>query len=187
MNPFKNFIFLGFFFLLVLESSGQTAKLLEKKDFPEPKDVKNLLFYVQRTINTNTLIYSLNLNDKKELNEKTPIKIYWIDYASDSRTEPLNYIQLKYAYGIDIQLVDNVKKVYCFNFVSYKKKQIFLMKSPVDNSYKAYSLINNKLIVLESIFIKMEVGNFWTPKVEYIDVTGRDQSKNEVVTERIIP
>ncbi|MGZ4060307.1 MAG: DUF4833 domain-containing protein, partial [Bacteroidia bacterium] len=110
------------------------------------------------------------------------------DYATDGKTEPLNYIQMKYAYGIDIQMVDSLKKAYCFNFVSYKKKKIYLLKSPTDNQYEAYCIINNKLIVLDRIFIKIDGGSFWTPKIKYIEVSGRDPNKkNEEMTERIIP
>ncbi len=162
-------------------------KAKEKKEFPKPAGIKNLLFYVQRTFNINTLIYSLNFNDKEELNEKEPIKIYWINYSKDGSIEGLNFIQRKYAYGVDIKMIDTLKKSYCFNLVSYKKKQIYLIKSAVDNKYQAFSYINNRLLVLNRVFIQIEGGTFWSPNVKYIEITGRDPIKNEEVIERVIP
>jgi hypothetical protein len=159
----------------------------EKKVFPKPDKISNMLFYVQRTFNINTLVYELNLDEKQNLNEAEPIKIYWINYASNKSTESLNYIQRKYAYGLDIKLIDAEKKSYCFNFVSYKKKKLYLLKSAIDNKYHVFCEINSKMVSLDRIFIQIEGGSFWVPHVKYIDISGKDLGKNEEVAERVIP
>ena len=100
----------------------------EKKVFPTPEKTKNLLFYVQRTININTLVYELNTDNKGNINLTEPIKIRWVNYASDGSSEGLNYIQRKYAYGLETKLTDAEKKSFVFNFVSYRKKQLYLIK-----------------------------------------------------------
>ncbi|HEX7414938.1 MAG TPA: DUF4833 domain-containing protein [Bacteroidia bacterium] len=162
-----------------------TAK--ENKVFPKPERTKTLLFYVQRTFNTNTLMYEMNMDDKDQVNLTNPIKIYWKNYAGDGKTESLNYIQRRYAYGLEVKLTDAEKKTFVFNFVSYKKKQIYLIKSTVENRYDAFLQINNRLLILSRVFIQIEGGSFWVPKIKYIEVTGKDVSKNEEVVERIIP
>ena len=177
------------FILLVLICSGTQSqtKTNGKSEFPSPKGIENLLFYVQRTINTNTLIYTLNLNKNGDIDINEPIKINWINYAKDGSIEPLNYIQRNYAYGINVQLLDKEKKTFSFNFVSYKKKSIYLIKSQLDNKYHAYYTSKSGLIILDRIFIQMEKGNsFWTPTIKYIEVAGVNL-KNEKVSEKIIP
>jgi len=164
---------------------GLTGHLKQKK-YPKPEGVKHLLFYVQRTQNTNTIIYELNVNDKDEINIKNPIKIYWINYADDESTEPLNYVQKKYAYGIETEMLDTDKKTFRFSFVAYKSKELYLMKNPADNKYHVFYYIKDKLLMLDRVFIKTEGGLFW-PKVKYTDVFCMDHLKNEEVTERIIP
>ncbi len=159
----------------------------EKKVFPKPENMDNMLFYVQRTFNINTLIYELNVDAKQELNAVEPIKIHWVNYETNKSSEPLNYIQRKYAYGIDIKLIDAEKKTYCFNFVSYKKKKLYLIKSVIDNKYHVFCEINNKMVTLDRIFIQIEGGSFWVPHVKYIDISGKDLAKNEEVAERVIP
>jgi len=176
--------FLIILFLISLISQGQNK--VAKDDFPKPKGVKNLLFYVQRTININTLVYTLNINKNGELDTEEPIKVNWINYARDTSTESLSYIQRKYAYGIDVKLVDKEKMMYAFNFVSYKKKPIYLIKSQADNTYHAYYTTKTEVISLTRIFIQIEGGSFWVPKVKFIEVTGVNL-KNEKVIERIIP
>lgn len=159
----------------------------EKKEFPKPDKISNMLFYVQRTFNTNTLIYELNFDEKQGLNEAEPIKTYWINYATNKSTEPLNYIQRKYAYGLEVKLIDAEKKSYVFNFVSYKKKKLYLLKSPIDNKYHVFCDISGKTVALDRIFIQIEGGSFWVPHVRYIDISGKDLVKNEEVAERVIP
>ncbi len=176
-----------FLFTSSFYSQNSKSKEKEKKEFPKPKDIKNMLFYVQRTFNTNTLIYALNANDKGEVDKENPVKIYWINYSKDGSIEGLNFIQRKYAYGIDIKMLDTVKKAYAFNFVSYKKKQIFLIKSAIENKYEAFMYLGTKLILIQHIFVQIEGGSFWTPKVRYLEVTGRDPIKGEEIVERIIP
>ena len=189
----RMFIFskINFFFIIaacffISATLHAQKKEKDKADFPNPKNVKNLLFYVQRTINANTLIYTLNVNKDGELNEEEPIKINWVNYASDSTVESLNYIQRKYAYGVDAQLLDKEKKTYSFVFVSYKKKPLYLIKSEVDNKYHVFYQMKNEMVILNSVFIKIEGGSFWTPKIKYIDVSATNL-KNEKVSERVIP
>ena len=181
----KNFIALGMLFLLFTSFINDSGK--EKKVFPKPERTPTLLFYVQRTFNTNTILYELNVDDKGQIDIKEPVKMHWVNYATNGSSEPLNYIQRKYAYGLDTKLTDAEKKSYILNFVSYKKKQLYLMKSATENRYDVYMEINHKLVILNRIFIQIEGGTFWVPKVKYLEVTGKDVTKGEDVVERIIP
>lgn len=182
-SKLKSLFFLQLFFFISFGVIGQNKT---KKVFPKP-DVKNMLFYVQRTMNINTLIYEVNVDSKEEIDVKEPIKIYWISYAKNGEIEPLNYIQRNYAYGLEVKLLDAEKKEFCFNFVSYKKQTLYLLRSAVDNKYHVFSTLNGKLIMLTNIFIQIEGGSFWFPKVKYIEITGKDPGKNTEIVTRIIP
>ncbi|MGZ4037555.1 MAG: DUF4833 domain-containing protein [Bacteroidia bacterium] len=159
----------------------------DKKAFPKPEGIKHLLFYVQRTININTIVYELNLNEQDELDAETPIKAYWINYEKDKSTEPLNYLQRKLAYGLEFKLIDEEKKSYCFYFVSYKKRLLYLIRSSVTNKYEVFGYVNNKLVILHKIYIQIDGGSLLSPKIRYVEVSGRDPKKNEDVKEQIIP
>src|SRR5574343_54234 len=110
--------------------------------FPVPAGIKNQLFYLQRTTNTNTVIYSLNVNEKGELDESTPVKVFWIRYPEGGMRKELNFIQKAFAYGTISK--KNKDGSFTIQLVAYKKKEFTLEKSPVDNTYKMYTLINNK-------------------------------------------
>lgn len=154
--------------------------------FPEPKGIDNLLFYVQRTINTNTIIYELNLKNG-ELNEAEPIKTYWIKYADKSKIEDLSFIQRKLAYGIKSKLIDKAKGVYSFHFVSYEKKELYLIKSKTDNKFKVFVLVNGEFAQLKNIHIQIDGGTFWVPNVKYVLIKAVKPDNNQEIIEKIIP
>lgn len=157
----------------------------DHEGFPVPSGVKNLLFYVQRSINKNTIAYQLNVNEAGEINEQEPISVFWINYSGKGDQEPLNFIQRKYAYGLITQLIDKEKKTFSFHFVSYKKQILYLIKSP-DKKYHVFSYFSNRLMLVNRIYVHIEGGSFWTPKVKYIEVSGKDPVKNEELLEKII-
>lgn len=156
-------------------------------NFPVPPKSDNLLFFLQRTVNTNTVVYEINKDKNGEINLEEPIKIQWIRYAKDSAYESLNYIQKNYAYGIDIKLIDTDKKSFVFNFVSYKEKPLYLLKSAFDNKYHVYIHINKKLSILEKVFVQIVGGTFWLPQISYVEITGNAPATAEKLIEKIKP
>jgi hypothetical protein len=171
--------------LLIIPTFRHDGKL-KPEDFPRPQ-VKDQLFYVQRTFNINTIVYTLNTDASGELNMNEPIKANWINYARDGKTEGLNYIQRKFAYGIETELLDKAKGNFKFNFVSYKKQPIFLVRAAHDNQYHAYSIFNNEMLLIHRIYVHIEGGSFWLPGVKYIEITGMDPIKNQEVVTKVIP
>lgn len=151
--------------------------------FPTPKGVKNQLFYLQRDPNTNTIICELNVDGDGEIIKDNPIKVYWIRYQDNKEKKDLNYIQRKFAYGMESEAIGNNR--YKLHFVSYKKFPLYLMKSSVDNKYHVYVTANNKKIQLERIFLRIEGGTFWVPNVKYVELKGINQANGAPIVERI--
>ncbi len=158
---------------------------LETDSFPIPHGIEHQLFYIQRTPNINTIMYTLNLDEKGKMNEEYPVKAFWIRYAEDSTKQELSFIQRNYAYGLKYEKVNNDK--YQLHFVSYKKYTFFLIRDPTDNKFKAYTEINGKLNVLSSIFIEIEGGTFWFPHVVYVELRGIDSATGKKITTRFKP
>jgi hypothetical protein len=157
------------------------------KVFPVPPVNDNSLFYVQRSKNTNAIIYEVNKLSDGTPDPTNPVSIYWIRYAEDSTTEALSYIQSKYAYGLNFRPYNGQKNAYVLQFVSYSKKTMYLL--PVGNSkkYGVFTNINGKLCELKKIFIQLNGGTFWFPTIEYVELTGKDPNTQATVQERFIP
>jgi hypothetical protein len=155
-------------------------------EFPVPPSNDRSLFYIQRSPNTNTIVYELNLTDDAKIDSQHPVAISWINYATDGKWSELNYIQKTFAYGVDAQLVKGEKESYILTVVSYKKRQIYLVQDQA-GKYHAYITINNKISILKHVFVRIEGGTFWVPNVKYVELFGEDAQTKLEVYEKIIP
>lgn len=159
--------------------------VLEAVDtFPVPKFNGKTQFYVQRTPNTNTIMYELNMKNGT-LNDNDPVHVYWIRYANGGGIEELSYIQRKFAYGVKVSKVGEEK--YKLLFAAYDKIPFFLMKSTA-GIFHTYVEINGKMIVLKRIYIRIDKGGtFWAPNVKYVEFKGTEVASGKEVAQRINP
>lgn len=169
--------FLTFFF--IFDSTESSAQ--RDAHYPTPSGNQNQLFFIQRDPNINTLIYEINLN-KGVLVDGEPVHVYWLRYADKGQKEELNYIQRNFAYGVKSTFLS--KDNYEIHFVSYKKKQMFLRKS-TDNKFYIFTDINKKQAILKQVFIRVNGGSFWVPKIEYVELKGIDPLTGLEVVERM--
>jgi len=158
-----------------------TTLFAQPAGFPIPAVTPNQLFYLQRTPNTNTIVYELNMVNGK-LDSENPIQIFWLRYQEKGQKEELTYIQRKFAYGIKYRKIK--ENQYELSFVSYKKYKMYLQLAG-DGKFKVYTSINNKMAVLNKIFLEINGGAFWTPNIEFVEIIGKDPLSNELVKERI--
>ncbi|RZK29518.1 MAG: DUF4833 domain-containing protein [Hymenobacter sp.] len=151
--------------------------------FPVPKGVANQLFYLQRDPNTNTVIYQLNVDKSGQLDDDEPINVFWIRYDEKGERKDLNFIQRKFAYGLSAKKIATNK--YELKFAAYGKVPFTLMKSSVDNAFHVYTLVANKQIQLERVYLRIEGGTFWVPNVKYIEFKGLDTATRSPITSRV--
>jgi phosphatidylglycerophosphate synthase len=163
-----------------------TAPVVDPQDtFPIPTGNAKQLFYLQRTANTNTIVCELNLNSKGQLDEETPVHVFWIRFREGGIRKELSYLQKAFAYGIKSQQQGN--GTYKLHFVSYKKQSLMLMHSPKDSRYHVYATINQKQALLNRIFLKIEGGSFWAPNIVYMEMKGNDPLTGKELVERFKP
>jgi hypothetical protein len=192
MNKFIRLTFLLFTVLSFSLLEVTAADHLTKKQAAKPKAdtypalAANIsrLFYVQRDPNANTIVYELNTNSKGVLDDDEPVHAYWIRFTENGKKQELNYVQRKFAYGINSKSLGNGR--YDIRFVSYKKFPLTLMKA-ADGKYHIFATVAQKQIQLDRIFVRIEGGSFWLPNVLYVEVKGTDAATGKEVTERFKP
>ena len=52
------------------------------ESFPVPVD-ENLIFYVQRSLNSNTIVYTARLDGDGKLDAKRPVDVFWRRFNDD--------------------------------------------------------------------------------------------------------
>ncbi|CAG4994019.1 hypothetical protein DYBT9275_01291 [Dyadobacter sp. CECT 9275] len=158
--------------------------LSDPDTFPVPSNVPKLLFYIQRDPNTNTIVYELNQDERGQISEKQPVHTFWIRYPEGGIRKDLNYLQRKFAYGINSRALGN--GVFELRSVAYSKLPMYLRRD-VKNQYHVYTDINNKKCMLSRVFIRIDGGSFWSPNVLYIELKGVDIATGKTVVQRIKP
>lgn len=151
-----------------------------QEGFPVPAGNAQQLFYLQRTSNTNTIVYELNYKNG-QLDKRNPVHPFWIRYTEQSQRAELNFIQRVFAYGVKIKL--QADSSYRVRLVSYAGYSMFLKKG-ADGKYRMYAPINGQMMILHRIFVKITGGTMWSPDIEYFELSGVDPATGKPVSER---
>jgi hypothetical protein len=148
--------------------------------YPIPSNIDNLLFYIQRNLNKNTIVYALNIDNDGIINEKYPMKVFWIKYTDGGIRQELNYLQHK-AFGYSAHAINN--HTYEFRMDSYHRLRFFIAKFE-DGTHKIITKINGVDAKLNNIYVfANEFGLF--PKVEYIELYGQSPDNGFPCYEKI--
>ncbi len=166
--------------IVIFVQGGKSIILAQPAGYPTPVGNSNQLFYLQRTHNKNTIVYELNFKNGK-VNTEDPVHVFWLRYQERGQKEELSYIQRKFAYGLKSKKI--AENQYELSLVSYKKYKIYLQNG-ADGKFHVYSMINKKWSLLTKIYIQTAGGTFWSPNVEYVEITGIDPATYQVVKER---
>lgn len=167
----------------ILAQETIEAKQVDVRTLPKPNE-KNQLFYLQRDPDRNTVIYQLNVA-KDGLDPKKPIHPYWIRYEESDRRQDLSYVQRTFAYGVETTSLGNGE--YSFQLVCYKNLTMRLTHSKKHGKYIVLATVNNKEVMLDNIFVRIDGGSLFNPNIEYIEFTGKEVSSGKTVTERLKP
>lgn len=152
--------------------------------YPWLEDDPELLFYIQRNQNINTVVYEVNLGHEGLLNTHEPIRISWLYFDDARKGEPreLNMIQKKLAYGYRFSVIhpDLVE----FQFVSYDQLIFYLAKTN-SGRFRVFFKIDDKDICLKMIYVYSEdLGVF--PQVKFADLYGEELDGGQPFCKRLI-
>ena len=152
------------------------------RHYPVPEDSDDLLFYIQRNQNENTVIYELNRTASGQMNLDLPMVASWIQYSWGGVKKELNLIQSKLAYGYSSKEISH--DLIEFEFVSYDKLKFFIAKHSKTGQYIVTTKFNGIMARLKNIYVYAhEMGVF--PDVKYIELYGEDLSSNLPVYHKI--
>lgn len=155
---------------------------------PSPSAIESgYLFKILRSRDANEIWYSVNLKTDGTLNQNSPIQVFWVKETEEGNTEPLTWVQNRYAYGIELlSKANNTKGSIQFRFVSYANRT-FELRLTDDKKYKVFTNSNNKEIEVSRIFVKIDGGSFWLPSVPYVQLNGIETYTRKQITEIIYP
>jgi hypothetical protein len=152
--------------------------------YPIPKD-DHMLFYIQKSFNQNTVVYSLNVNKEGKIDPTNPINVFWRRYQEDGRKRELTQIEKTFGYGVKAKPLKNKPNTYVFSIVALKDKQFIATQTP-DGKPHVITTIADKNSLIERVYIKAEHTKL-LPKVFYLEVFGTELKTKKPVYQKIIP
>ena len=149
-------------------------------DFPRPPKTETSLFFLQRNLNVNTIMYDLNLNADGSINTKEPLEVYWKRYTGKRNgvRDEITWLQDNFAFGYSSDKNDNEFDV---KLVAYKDRRVKLKK--INGNWVATMRINGKECQLSNIYVYADESGL-TPDVKHVDLFGKDLATGNTEYER---
>jgi len=156
----------------------------QRTNYPVPPETENRLFYLQRSTNSNTVVYDANRLKNGKLDSEQPVNIYWLRYNTNGERRALNFAERNFAYGLTFEPI-NSGKYYIIKLMAYAERTIRISVSK-EGKAEAHTQIKGKQARLKNIYIDVEGSGFWS-SVNYIELTGMDVVSGKKISERFVP
>lgn len=153
-------------------------------EMPVPPKSSELLFYIQRNHNRNTIVYEANFDNSGMLIEDNPVNISWIRYEEQGQRMELRAVEKWYAYGVNSHKIENSENTFIVQLVSYKKLDLVLVQN-APFKVTVSTIINNNYCKLDHFYIYADNSGYW-PKVKYIEMYGNDTVASNNIYEKLI-
>jgi hypothetical protein len=142
------------------------------------------LFRIARSIDANEVHYLVNIGRDQKLDSESPMTAFWVKKSSGNNIEQLTWVQKRYSYGLKFLFVSDQRAV--FQFVSYSKRN-FELKKNKNGKFAVFTKSGAEDVEVERIFVQIDGGTFWVPKISRVELHAISQSSHKAVVEVVIP
>jgi hypothetical protein len=152
-------------------------------EYPIPPTSDTLLFFLQRSNNSNTVVYEANLEKDGSLDFDRPVNVYWIRYNTTGKRRKLNTAERVFAYGVVTERMGD--NDYLVHLVSHEDRKA---RVNLDGNGKPRAImkISGQRAILRAAFVKVKGGGS-TPTVVHVDVFGVNLETGQPLHERFKP
>jgi hypothetical protein len=153
-------------------------------EYPVPNE-PHMLFYIERSSNSNTVIYTANLDASGKLDPKEPVVAYWRWYNIDGHKKTLNFAERMLAYGIKAVKHDGPNGSYSFKLAALPERTIYVGLDEKGNP-EAFGKTGNRWVKLVYVYLEVDDHGL-LPDVTAMDFFGIDKATGKAVREHVIP
>ena len=153
-----------------------------RPEFKTP-DEPNQLFYVQRSPNSNTVIYAANLDAQGNLNASAPVEVFWRKFNIDGSKQPLNFMERMMAYGVKLDKHAPGQPV-SFSIAPLPERKLTVS---LDGEHKPQAVmqIGSHKVKVAYVYLHVVEGGLM-PKVPELDIFGTDIASGKAIHEHLI-
>jgi hypothetical protein len=163
-----------------ISESDQVTHL--RPEFKVP-DEPNQLFYVQRSPNSNTVVYTARLDERGNLDTKAPVEAFWRKFNIDGSKQPLNFIERMMAYGVKMGPRKHGQPI-TFTIAALPQRHLTLS---LDGQHhpQAIMAIGSHTVKVVYVYLQVVEGGL-VPSVPSLDIFGVDTASGKAIHEHLI-
>jgi hypothetical protein len=151
--------------------------------YPVPHE-QNQIFFVQRSMNPNTIVYTARLNADGLLDRRRPVDVFWRRFNDDGEKRELSLLERSGAFGVTAQRVPNRKSTFRVNVVSYPERAALL--TVVNGRPRLEAEVAGEPAELISAFLHLDESGS-VPSVTRVDLVGRSLATGKELRESFVP
>ena len=153
-----------------------------RPEFALPDD-PDMLFYVERSTNSNTVVYAARRGAQGALDSQTPVEGFWRWFNVDGHKKPLNFIERMMAYGVRTNTRDAGQPV-TFQVAALPERTLTL---DLDDKKRPEALIQIGGHTARLVYVYLNVIEGGVlPRVPSLDIFAIDKSSGKVLHEHIV-
>jgi hypothetical protein len=152
-----------------------------RPEFKVP-DEPNQLFYVERSVNSNTVVYAARFDAHGAIDPKTPVDAFWRWYNVDGHKKGLNFIERMMAYGVRANSPRRNQPV-TFTIAALPERTLTL---DLDDHKHPEALIQIGGRTVKLAYVYLEVVDGIVPSVPSFDIFGTDKASGKAVREHVV-
>lgn len=162
---------------LGVKESGSLPRV--KPGWPVPRD-PNQVFFIQRSINENTVVYSASFDGNGNLRKDAPAKVYWRRYTEGGRALNLKPIERRLAFGLSHK-ARSTPGEFTVSLRALPNMPMVLRQTAPG---KAQLLVNigGRTVEAEYAFVTVDESGL-IPKVTKLQLFGRDPNSGRALAE----
>jgi len=143
----------------------------------------NQLFYVQRSPNSNTVVYAAKLDAQGNFDGHAPVDAYWRKFNIDGSRQPLNFIERMMAYGVKLNARKDGQPL-TFSIAALPQRR-FTLSMDAQHHPQATMAIGSRTVKVAYVYLQVVEGGL-LPSVPSLDVMGTDLANGKAVHEHLI-
>ena len=177
------------FVMLPAAGGAMKSTITEQDTLPRVKPAYPLpsepgqMFYVERSSNSNTVVYCAKLGKDGKLDADDPIVAYWRWYNVDGHVKQLNFAERMMAYGIKAVKHDGPGGAYSFHIAAMPERTFYIGLDGKGQP-EVFGKLGNHWVKLVYVYLEVDDHGLM-PDVPELDIFGIDRASGKVIREHI--
>ena len=161
----------------------ESAEIVHLRPEFKLPDEPGQLFYIQRSPNSNTVIYAAKLDSHGEFDASAPVDAFWRKFNIDGSRQPLNFMERMMAYGVRIDAIKPGQPI-TFRVAALPDRKLTLAMD-AQHHPQALMQVGNHTVKLDYVYLQVVEGGLM-PSVPSLDIFGTDIASGKAIHEHLI-